>query len=139
MASKVSSKTVVPRNFHLLEAINKAGNVTHVTFGLIDEALDEKKYNNNFTKMEHFNGTMMYDDGENMNIFEYTIHCTKNYPKERPLITFAPHCLEHRRLKKVCSANGCLIEPVLALIKSDETTLLGDYLTNVLHVIATFR
>jgi len=135
----VGSKTVTPRNFLLLESLNKAGNYTHVTFGLIDEALDEKKYKNNYIKMEHWNGTMMYDDGENMNIFELTIHCTKNYPKERPIIIFAQQSLEHKRLKKVCNSDGHLIEPVIQLIKSDETTLLGDYLTSVLNIIATYR
>ena len=129
------SKTVIPRNFLLLEALNKDGNYSLVSYGLMDES----EYKNNYVTMEYWNGSMTYDDGENFNIFELLIQCTMKYPEERPIVTFRGQSLENHRLKKLCDEKGHLLESVMKHVKYDESMLLGDYLTNLLTLIKTYR
>lgn len=132
-----ASKTIIPRNFILLDALNKAVNYNHVSYGLCDE--DESKYKNNYVTMEYWTGSMTYDDGENYNIFNFEVQCTKKYPQERPIVQFADHSIEHRRLKKTCDENGKPLTTVLDMVKYSETMLLGDYLTSLLTAISTYR
>ena len=136
IAKSVKSNTKIPRNFLLLEALNKAGNYTHVTYGLADEKEYDEKLKNNYVKMEYWNCTMMYDDGENLNVFEVSCRCPMNYPKERPILTFSKESMQHKRVKKICDAEGNLTENAATLAKWNENMLLGDYLSAVLNVIS---
>ena len=129
------NKTKIPRNFLLLDALNKAGNYTHVTYGLIDEIENDKDLNNNFIKMEYWNCTIMYDDGNNLNVFEVVCRCTPNYPDERPILIFSKDSLKHKRIKRICDNYGYLTDQALSLCKWNENMLLGDYLTAVLNII----
>ena len=134
---KSISKTKVPRNFMLLEALNKAGNYTHVTYGLADEKEDDSKSVNNYIKMEYWNCTMMYDDGDNLNVFEVLCRCPFSYPDEKPILTFSKESLQHKKIKKMCNSDGSLTENALTFCKWNENMLLGDYLTSVLNVISS--
>ena len=133
---KSNSKTKVPRNFLLLEALNKAGNYTHVTYGLADENEKDEKLMNNYVKMEYWNCTLMYDDGNNLNVFEVSSRCTSDYPKEKPILKFSKESLQHKKVKKICDADGNLTENAITLSKWNENMLLGDYLNAVLNVIS---
>jgi len=130
------SKTKIPRNFLLLDALNKAGNYSCVTYGLVDEKEDDEKLKYNYAKMEYWNCTIMYDDGDTLNIFEVLCRCTLNYPKERPILTFSKDSMQHKKIKKICDDNGNLTENAAAMTKWNENMLLGDYLSAVLSVIS---
>lgn len=129
-------KTIIPRNFLLLESLNKAGNYTHVTYGLADENESDEQLKNNYVKMEYWNCTMMYDDGYNLNVFEVLCRCTLNYPNERPILIFSQESLKHKRVKRICDEKGYLTENAEASIKLSEDMLLGDYLSSVLNLIS---
>lgn len=128
----MNKRTVVPRNFLLLDALNNVGNYTHITYGLADE----KDYANNYVKMEYWNVTFMYDDGEVMNIFEALCRCSQTFPKERPTVTFNKGGLEHRRLRKLCQPDGKLTEATTSQVRWTENMSLGDYLSEILRVIS---
>ena len=134
--NKTNSKTKVPRNFVLLDSLNKAGNYTHVTFGLVSENENDERYKNNFIKMEYWNATLMFDDGENINVFELLCRCTLNFPKKRPIVQFSKTSLEYKRIKKLCDKDGNLMESALVLIKYSENMSLGDYLEEILRVVS---
>lgn len=127
------NKTKIPRNFQLLNAINKAGNYTHVTYGLTAENDDE--YKNNFAKMIWWDCTMIYDDGVNFTIFEAKCECTNKYPHEAPRLQFSPLFLDNDLIKNICDSEGFLLPHIKSAIKWNENQLLGDYLTNVLNII----
>lgn len=131
-----NSKTKIPRNFLLLESLNKAGDYTHVTYGIADEKENDDKLKNNYIKMEYWDCTIMYDDGNNLNVLEVLCRCTQNYPNERPILTFSKGSLQHKRVRKICDASGNLTENAASLCKLNENMLLGDYLTSVLNIIS---
>jgi hypothetical protein len=129
-------KTKVPRNFLLLDALNKAGNYTHVTYGLVDEDTSDDKLQNNYVKLEYWNCTIMYDDGETLNVFDVLCRCTQNYPKEKPILTFSKESMQHKRVRKICDAAGNLTDSAISQTKYAESMLLGDYLSAVLALIS---
>ena len=131
-----SNKTKIPRNFLLLDALNKTGNYTNVTYGLVDENENDEKLKNNYIKMEYWNCTMVYDDGNNLNVFEVSCRCGLNYPQERPILTFSKESLLHKTIKKRCDPEGNLTDETALLTKWNENMLLGDYLSAVLKVIS---
>ena len=132
-----TSKTVIPRNFLLYDSLEKIGNYTHVTYGLADEDTDPS-FKNNYVKMEYWNCTIMYDDGDALNIFEVRCRCTKKYPEERPILTFLGESMQHKRIKKICNTDGTLKADTINLIKWDQSMSLGDYLNAALNVISNY-
>lgn len=130
------STNKIPRNFLLLEALNKSGNYTHVTYGLVDENETNDLLKNNYVKMEYWNCTMLYEDNNDLNVFEISCRCTPNYPQEKPKLTFSKNSLQHNKVKKICDINGNLTENAITQSKWDENMLLGDYLSAVLNVLS---
>lgn len=126
-----TNKTKVPRNFLLLDAINKAGNYTHVTYGLIDENEDDK-YLNNYVQMRYWNCTLLYDDGESLIVFKALCECTQKYPEEKPILKFSEESMEYDKVKNVCDDDGNFTENA----KWNESMSLGDYLQSVLNIIS---
>jgi len=122
-----------PRNFILLDAINKACNFAYVTYGLIDE--DDKLYKNNFIKLEHWMGTLMYDDGFNLNILNITFKCTLNFPEERPIVKFCSESLEIPAVKKICDNDGNILPAHISKLKWSSDMQLGEYLVNIIKIL----
>jgi len=131
-----SQKTKTPRNFILLDSLNNVGKYTHVTYGLMDEVENDPALKNNYIKMEYWSASLIYDDGDNMNIFELAVRCTPLFPTERPILTFSEQSMTNKRIKKLCDSTGKLTESAKQLIKWNETQSLGDYLSAVLDIIA---
>lgn len=131
----MKASTKVPRNFLLLEALNKSGNYTHISYGLVDEDENDKELKNNYAKMEYWNCTLTYDDGE-LNLFEVRCKCTPNFPNERPILTFSPQSMLHKKIKKICDINGNLTENAVKLINWGPDMSFGDYLSTVQRIIS---
>lgn len=122
------STCTVPRNFILLDCIERANQFTYVTYGLLDDT-EEDPYNH--VKMERWNGTMIYDDGTDLNIFELTFNCSLKFPEEPPIITFAQFSLEHPRIQKLCNSDGTISNAYLSKIEWNSKMGIGEYLTKV--------
>lgn len=131
----MSTITETPRNFLLLDAVNKSGTYTHTTYGLVDEC-PGTKYENNFIKMEYWNATLVYDDGVEMCVFTLEMRCTGNYPEERPIITFSEDSLKCKRIKNLCDLDGNLTDKSILQIKWNKEMSLGDYLSEILRAIS---
>lgn len=129
------SKTEVkrPRNFILLDCINKVGQYTHVAYGLIDD--DDKTYKNNSVKFEYWNGTLMYEADDNINILPITFRCTPNFPKERPIVNFSKESLEFDYVQNLCKPDGSLHDETIKRLPWSETMKLGEYLNQILNLM----
>ena len=132
--TKLVSKTQVPRNFLLLDALNKSKDFTHVTYGLTDEDENDKNLRNNYTTMKYWNCSLIYDDGQDMNIFTAQCICTEKYPHEMPKLKFSKESMNHKRIKKVSDSEGNLVESYISS-KWNEAMSLGEYLNTVLKII----
>lgn len=133
----MSTATQIPRNFLLLDAVNKSGTYTHATYGLVDESIGTK-YENNFIKMEYWNATLVYDDGNEISLLSLEMRCTENYPEERPIITFSEDSLKSKRVSKLCDSDGNLTSNAVLQIKWNIEMSLGDYLSEVLRAISYY-
>jgi hypothetical protein len=132
---KKASKTKTPRNFLLLDALNKASNYTHVTYGLIDEIENDENLINNYAKMQHWYYTIVCEDDE-MTVLEGKCECTMNYPNERPILYFSKESMQNKKVKKICDQDGTLNENTKKMVKWDENMSLGDYLSAVQNIIS---
>jgi ubiquitin-protein ligase len=124
------STTKIPRNFILLGAVETAGEYAYVSYGLIDD--DDDRYRNNNVKLEHWYGSITYDDGKDLHILAFTFQCTKNFPKERPIVKFTKESLQCRQVQKICDGDGNITEEYLSKMVWSEDTKIAKYLTHIM-------
>jgi hypothetical protein len=125
------SNCVVPRNFILLDSIDRANDFSHVTYGLMEDS-EQDPFNH--VTMKNWKGSMIYDDGRSdLLIFELTFECTKDFPNEAPIITFSPYCLENTRVANICDDDGKIKKEIK--IDWNNKTGVGEYLVTVLNKI----
>ena len=128
---KKKSITQIPRNFILLNNIKDAGNYTHVTYGLINE--NEGKYKNNYITLEHWIGTLMYDNEEDINILGLTFQCTKNFPKEPPVVKFNDESLKF--VDFLCNEEGYLTDSTVKKLKWNNNIKIAEYIRSILDLL----
>lgn len=126
------SSCVVPRNFILIDSIERANQFANVTYGIVPDDDDENKGNS--TKLENWTGTIIYDDGKELYIIEVTmkIPLEEEFYVKPPIIKFAPHCLEFDKVKRMVNDDGTINNKYLAVITWDAKKMgIGEYLTQV--------
>ena len=120
----------VPRNFILLDSIDRAGQFSNVTYGIVPD--DEGVNKNNSVKLENWTGTIMYDDGKELYIIEMKIRVPHEFPLVPPVITFAPHCLEIEKVKKISNDDGTINNKYFSQIEWDPKRMgIGEYLMQI--------
>lgn len=97
------SQSKVPRNFVLLNSIDRSGQFTNVQYGLSRE--DDKNKDNNVT-LKNWDCTIVFDDGNELSIFELTLNVPMDFPDSPPTATFAQHCLDNSRINRMCKLDG---------------------------------
>ena len=123
------SSVPVPRNFILLDCIERAGQYPNVTYGI---SFDDTNPNNS-VNLEDWNGTIIFDDGENLNIVDVKIKCTEKFPYEVPIVTFPQYWLENKSIKKICNSDGTLNKNTMEQLNKiwNDKLGIGDYLVNL--------
>lgn len=112
------SHSMVPRNFILLNSIDRAGQFSNVQYGLTDD--DNGVNKDNYVNMENWSCTIVYDDGrDDFNIFELKLKVPQNFPIAPPVATFAGAHLSHPRINRMCNSDGTLNSSYLNAITSD--------------------
>ena len=112
------SQSKVPRNFVLLNGIDRSAQFSNVQYGLSDEDNNTNKDNN--INMDNWGCTIVYDDGrDDFNIFELKVKVPMNFPDVPPVATFANAHLSHSRISRMCNSDGTLNSSYLSAITSD--------------------
>jgi ubiquitin-protein ligase len=108
------SKSIVPRNFKLLDELENGKNFSNVSYGTDDNDL------------ETFTGSIIARNG---NIYGVTIFCDIKYPLTPPQITF----LDTNSLPNICDSDGSIKESISNKITWSSTSCysIGDMLVNL--------
>lgn len=127
---QLSPKAKVPRNFILLDSLDRAKDFTNVAYGLID---DEKLYPTNSVSLEYWSGSIIYDDGQSdLLVFGLDIYCPLDFPNSPPVVKFNDEAKKHRFVAKMLDKNGEISKDYITSFGWDASKMgIGEYLVRI--------
>jgi len=128
-AKLADQKTKVPRSFRLVESIKLSKEFGYVSYGVIPE--DELENKDNYVKLENWQGSIVYDDGNNFHLFSLHMKVPMEYPDRAPIIVFDSGAMESNRIKKICTNDGHIKSEILDKIGWQTKWNLGDYMMEI--------
>lgn len=108
------SQSKVPRDFILTNGLERSGQFSNVQYGLSDD-----NTNVNYVRLEYWDCTIIYYEGQEPVIFDLKVRVPLNFPDVAPIATFSKESIQHARINRMCNSDGTLNSQYLSATSSE--------------------